>query len=265
MRSQKNVVGAGCGHTYSWSEGDRFLCTGMSSLVEQSKKLCAYAAVDENLDVTKHRVVGIGSGSTVVYVAERVGQLASKEIVCIPTGFQSKQLILANKLTLGSIEEFPEIDITFDGADEIDSQLNCIKGGGACQLQEKLVADCSKRWIVVADERKNSGVLGRSWHKGIPIEVIPVAYTKVSRQLEKLGGKPIVRPGAPAKAGPVISDNGNFIIDCDFGEIEPTEVSSLNDKIRSIVGVVETGLFPAMADAAYIGNSDGSVTTLAGR
>lgn len=233
------------------------------NLVEKSKKLCAYAAVDENLDPKLHKVIGIGSGSTVVYIAERIGQLESKlNFTCIPTGFQSKQLIIDNGLKLGSIEENPIIDIAFDGADEIDSDLNLIKGGGACQLQEKIVADCSKKFIIVADDRKNSGKLGRSWKKGVPIEVIPSAYTKIINELKALGGNPTVRPGTPAKAGPVISDNGNFIIDCDFNEIEPSNVKELNNKIKMMVGVVETGLFVNMAEKAYIGNSDGTVSTL---
>lgn len=233
------------------------------NLVEKSKKLCAYAAVDENLDPKNHKVIGIGSGSTVVYIAERIGQLESKSaFTCIPTGFQSKQLIIDNGLNLGSIEENPAIDIAFDGADEIDTQLNLIKGGGACQLQEKIVADCSKKFIIVADDRKNTGKLGRGWKKGVPIEVIPSAYTKILNELTQIGGKPVVRPGTPAKAGPVISDNGNFIIDCDFGEIEPSQVKELNQKIKMMVGVVETGLFVDMAEKAYIGNADGTVTTL---
>ena len=106
------------------------------SLVEQAKKSAAYQAVDENFPVSA-KVVGIGSGSTVVYVAERIGQLANKDsFVCIPTGFQSKQLIIDNGLKLGAIEQFPEIDIAFDGADEVDPALNLIKGGGACLFQE---------------------------------------------------------------------------------------------------------------------------------
>lgn len=246
----------------------KFLSTLSSSLkmsvnlVEQSKKLCAYAAVDNNLK-SSHKVIGIGSGSTVVYVAERIGQLSNKsEFTCIPTGFQSKQLIIDNKLNLGGLEENPIIDITFDGADEIDSNLNLIKGGGACLLQEKLVADSSNEFIIVADDRKNTGILGKGWKKGIPIEVIPNSYNKIINELTKLGGKPIVRPGAPAKAGPVITDNGNFIIDCDFGEIDTKDVESLNNKIKLMVGVVETGLFVNMAQKAYIGNADGTVTTL---
>ncbi|ODQ47583.1 hypothetical protein PICMEDRAFT_58018 [Pichia membranifaciens NRRL Y-2026] len=230
--------------------------------VEQSKKLCAYAAVQDNLK-PHHRIIGIGSGSTVVYVAECIGKMPNKaEFVCVPTGFQSKQLIIDNKIQLGGLEENPTIDIAFDGADEIDSGLNCIKGGGACLLQEKLVADSSENFIIVADDRKNTGVLGKGWKKGIPIEVIPNAYNKIIKELTALGGAPKVRPGAPAKAGPVITDNGNFIIDCDFGEIPAAKVADLNSKIKAMVGVVETGLFVGMAQKAYIGNADGTVTTL---
>jgi ribose 5-phosphate isomerase A len=233
-----------------------------AELVELSKKLCAYAAVDNNLKAS-HKIIGIGSGSTVVYVAERIGQLPNKkDLVCIPTGFQSKQLIIDNGLQLGGLEEFSTIDIAFDGADEIDTSLNCIKGGGACLLQEKLVADSSKEFILVADDRKNTGVLGKGWKKGVPIEVVPNAYNKIIKELTALGGTPAVRPGAPAKAGPVITDNGNFIIDCDFGEIEVSKVEALNSKIKAMVGVVETGLFVNMAQKAYIGNADGTVTTL---
>lgn len=230
--------------------------------VEQSKKLCAYAAVQDNLK-PHHKIIGIGSGSTVVYVAECIGKMPNKsEFVCVPTGFQSKQLIIDNNIQLGGLEENPTIDIAFDGADEIDSDLNCIKGGGACLLQEKLVADSSENFIIVADDRKNTGVLGKGWKKGIPIEVIPNAYNKIIKELKALGGAPKVRPGAPAKAGPVITDNGNFIIDCDFGEIPAAKVAELNSKIKAMVGVVETGLFVGMASKAYIGNSDGTVTTL---
>ncbi|GME77917.1 unnamed protein product [Ambrosiozyma monospora] len=234
----------------------------MADLIEKSKKLAAYSAVDENLK-PNHKVIGIGSGSTVVYVAERVGQQSNKsELVCIPTGFQSKQLIIDNGLKLGSLEEFASIDIAFDGADEVDSQLNCIKGGGACLLQEKLVADSADNFIIVADYRKNTGILGKSWTKGVPLEVVPAAYNKILKQLTELGGKAQVRSGLPAKAGPVITDNGNFIIDCDFSQVEASKVKELNDKIKAMVGVVETGYFVGMAQKAYIGNADGTVSTL---
>jgi ribose 5-phosphate isomerase A len=121
--------------------------------VEQGKKLAAYQAVDEFIK-PEHSVVGIGSGSTVVYVVERILQKPElKHITYVPTSFQSKILILEGGLKLGSIEEFSEIDVTIDGADEVDADLNAIKGGGACQFQEKLVAEAAKQFIIVAGKR----------------------------------------------------------------------------------------------------------------
>lgn len=122
----------------------------MSNPIEEGKKLAAYRAVDEYIKA-EHKVIGIGSGSTVVYVVERILQKPElKHIVYVPTSFQSKLLILDGGLTLGSIEQYPEIDVTIDGADEVDSDLNVIKGGGACQFQEKLVAEAAKKFVIVA-------------------------------------------------------------------------------------------------------------------
>lgn len=235
----------------------------LSDPLESAKRVAAYTAVDENFPKTEKVVVGIGSGSTVVYVAERIGQLPNKEtFVCIPTGFQSRQLIVDNGMTLGLIEQFPEIDIAFDGADEVDGQLNLIKGGGACLFQEKLVASSAKRFIVVADYRKkSSGGLGVSWRKGVPIEVVPLAYTKVLRDLVKLGAVSAqVRQGGSAKAGPVVTDNNNFIVDADFGEIK--DPKTLHNKIKALVGVVETGLFVEGIEKAYFGEASGEYSTL---
>lgn len=232
----------------------------LSNLTEESKRLSAYKAVDENFDISTAKVVGIGSGSTVVYVAERIGQLDNKDqFVCIPTGFQSKNLILDNGLKLGAIEQYPEIDIAFDGADEVDAQLNAIKGGGACLFQEKLVAYSSKKFILVADYRKKSQHLGVNWTKGIPIEVVPTSYKYVISKLKSLGASEInLRQGGSAKAGPVITDNMNFLIDAHFGAV--TDPRSLHDKIKSLVGVVETGIFLDHPVKAYFGEEDGSVT-----
>lgn len=122
----------------------------MSNPIEQGKKLAAYQAVDEYI-TADHKVVGIGSGSTVVYVVERILQKPElKHIIYVPTSFQSKLLILEGGLTLGSVEQYPEIDVTIDGADEVDEDLNAIKGGGACQFQEKLVAEAAKKFVIVA-------------------------------------------------------------------------------------------------------------------
>lgn len=231
----------------------------MSSLIETAKKAAAYRAVDENLP-PQVNVVGVGSGSTVVYVAERLGQLANKsEFVCIPTGFQLKQLIIDNGLTLATIEQFPTVDIAFDGADECDEQLNLIKGGGACLFQEKLVAGAAEKFVVVADFRKKSKELGTEWTKGVPIEIVPNSYAKVTLDLQRLGAKSVVlRQGGSAKAGPVITDNNNFLLDADFGAIEDPQ--ALHLKIKALVGVVETGLFTSMAKKAYFGEESGEVS-----
>lgn len=231
----------------------------LSNPTEESKRLSAYKAVDENFPKDA-KVIGIGSGSTVIYVAERIAQLDYKDdFVCIPTGFQSKNLIVDNGLRLGAIEQYPDLDIAFDGADEVDSQVNAIKGGGACLFQEKLVAYSAKRFILVADYRKKSpDYLGVQWTKGVPIEVVPIAYIHVQKVLAELGAQTItLRQGGTAKAGPVITDNMNFIIDAHFGPIK--DAVELHQKIKNITGVVDTGLFIGHADKAYFGEQDGSV------
>lgn len=230
------------------------------SLIENAKKLAAYKAVDENFPKTA-KFIGIGSGLTVVYVAERIGQLPNKQdFICIPTGFQSTQLIIDNGLKLGTIEQFPNLDIAFDGADECDENLNLIKGGGACLFQEKLVASCSEKFIVVADYRKRSPkLLGTNWTQGVPIEVVPNSYVKVTQELKKLGSTNVIlRSGGSSKAGPVITDNNNFLIDADFGKIE--DPVKLHNDIKALIGVVETGLFCGMAEKAYFGEDNGEVS-----
>ncbi|ODV61320.1 ribose-5-phosphate isomerase RKI1 [Ascoidea rubescens DSM 1968] len=233
--------------------------------LEQAKRAAAYMAVDQNVPKDA-KFVGIGSGSTVVYAAERIGQLPNKDqFICIPTSFQSKQLIFDNDLKFGTIDQYLNVDITFDGADEVDSRLNCIKGGGACLFQEKLVASCSKKLVIIADYRKKSPrYLAENWRKGIPIEVVPIAWIKVKNDLINFGARSVqLRQGGTQKAGPVVTDNGNFIMDADFGVIDG-DIKVLNDKIRGLVGVVETGLFVDMVEKAYFGNKDGSVTILFG-
>lgn len=233
--------------------------------LEDAKRAAAYTAVDDNFDPFVHKIIGIGSGSTVVYVAERLGQLAKSnkcdlDFICIPTGFQSKHLILDNSLTLGSIEQHPSIDITFDGADEVDPQLQVIKGGGACLFQEKLVSTSSGKFIIVADSRKKSTkFLGTNWKKGVPIEVVPSSYVRVLNDLRKnyVCVNASLRQGGSIKAGPIITDNGNFIIDADFGEIENPK--TLHQEIKLLLGVVETGLFIDNADKAYFCDPEGTV------
>jgi ribose 5-phosphate isomerase A len=230
------------------------------NLIELGKKNAAEKAVEEN--VKKNMVLGIGSGSTVVYAVKKIAELNKENnlnLKCIPTSFQSYQLIVENGLNLVSLDQYPEIDLDIDGTDEIDKDLNLIKGGGGCLVQEKIIASNSKKLIIVADFRKNSTNLGENWKKGIPIEVIPMAYVPIMKKLNKLKGKPILRM-AQSKAGPLITDNGNFIIDVDFGIIK--NPSELNKKILFIPGVIETGLFLNMTSKAYIGQKDGKILIL---
>lgn len=229
------------------------------SPIEKAKKKAGYTAVDEFVE--HGMVLGIGSGSTVVYAVERLIERVRSEgleVICIPTSFQATQLIVEGGLSLGDLSRFPEVDVDIDGADEVDARLNLIKGGGGCHVQEKIVAANSRQFVVVADFRKDSKLLGEKWKNGIPIEVIPMAYVPVMKEMEKLGGSPMLRM-AKSKAGPTITDNGNFILDVDFGIISKPE--ELNREITLITGVVETGLFVNMAVRAYFGQEDGSVVS----
>jgi ribose 5-phosphate isomerase A len=229
-------------------------------LIEIGKKNAALKAVEEN--IKKDMIIGIGSGSTILYAIQIIAEMNQKEnlnLKCIPSSYQSYQLILNNGLELASLNQYPEIDLVIDGADEIDKHLNLIKGGGGCLVQEKILASNSKKLIIIADFRKNSEKLGMNWKKGVPIEVIPMAYIPLMRKLEKIGGKPILRM-AQAKSGPLITDNSNFIIDVDFGIIN--NPSELNEKIIPLPGVVDTGFFINMASKAYIGQKDGRVLVL---
>ena len=228
-------------------------------LIEKGKESAAVKAVDEN--VRKGMVLGIGSGSTVVYAVKRIAQLNNEndlDLKCIPTSFQAYNLIIDNGLNLVSIDRYPVIDLDIDGADEIDKDLNAIKGGGGCLVQEKIIASISKKFVLIADYRKDSEFLGQNWKNGIPVEIIPLARVPLMKKFEELGGKPILRM-AKAKSGPLVTDNGNFIIDVDFGIVK--NPSKINDKLLSIPGVVDTGLFIGMASKAYFGQKDGSVTT----
>ena len=173
--------------------------------------------------------------------------------------FQARQLILDNGLTLSDLSQTPVLDVVIDGADECDEQLTLIKGGGGCQLQEKIVAACAKKMVVIADYRKKSKQLGEQWKKGIPIEVVPMAYVPVMNKLKEFGLEPVLRL-AKSKAGPVVSDNGNFIVDAMFSGVHNWD--GLETKMCRTPGIVETGLFIDYAKVAYFGMEDGSVSVV---
>ncbi|XP_063707814.1 ribose-5-phosphate isomerase [Culicoides brevitarsis] len=229
--------------------------------LEDAKKLAAFRAVDEH--VTNNSILGIGSGSTVVYAVQRLAERVRNEnlkVICIPTSFQAKQLIIENKLVLSELDVNPVLDLVIDGADEVDKDMVLIKGGGGCLLQEKIVASCAKKMIVIADYTKDSQTLGDQYKKGIPIEVVPLAYVPITKKIEKQFGGKIVLRMAKAKAGPCVTDNGNFILDWHF-EQKGQDWNEVNSRLLAIPGVVETGLFVKMAEKAYFGQADGSVSS----
>jgi len=234
----------------------------IQSAIEASKRLAAYTAVDRHV-LPQHKIIGIGSGSTVPYVVDRIvaqGPEVNKGRVFIPTGFQSKQLILAANLTLGDLDQYPVVNVTIDGADEVDAALDCIKGGGACHLREKILAEAAETFVIVADYRKNSQVLGTNYVVGVPIEVSPPAYAPLLARIRTMGSPNAALRMAKAKAGPVVTDNGNFVVDAPFDPAVLADPKELLGRIKMLTGVVEVGLFCAMAKVAYFGNQDGRVT-----
>jgi ribose 5-phosphate isomerase A len=205
-------------------------------------------------------IVGLGTGSTTAYAIEYLGnRLKSGEITDIkgvPTSFQAEVLAKQYGIPLTTLDAIDHIDIAIDGADEVDPQKNLIKGGGAAHTREKIVDALADRFVVVVDSNKLVDKLGSTFL--LPVEVIPMAITPVMRAIEKLGGKPELRMGIK-KAGPVITDQGNMVVDVKFDSIDnPAE---LEKTLNNIPGVLENGLFVGVADVILVGEvKDGQPT-----
>jgi ribose 5-phosphate isomerase A len=197
-------------------------------------------------------VVGLGTGSTTAYAIKELGKRVSRglDIMGVPTSYQSAFLACENGIRLTTLDEHPQLDIDIDGADQIMNST-AIKGGGAAHTREKIVALSSKRFVVVVDESKYSDVLNHS----VPLEVLPFARKLVEKQVADLEGKTRLRMGVE-KDGPVISDNGNFIMDADFGVID--NPASLSSDLSLCTGIVEHGIFTNV-NAVYIGKKNGSL------
>ncbi|MCU4971948.1 ribose-5-phosphate isomerase RpiA [Halobacteria archaeon AArc-m2/3/4] len=199
-------------------------------------------------------VVGLGTGSTTAFAIEAIGRAIDDglEVRGIPTSFQSRQLAIDCDIPLTSLDEVLRVDLAIDGADQVSEAGDLIKGGGAAQTREKLVAAAADRFVVVADPSKLSARLERS----VPIEVVPDAHTVVAKRVRELepAGEPTLRE-ASQKDGPVVTDNGNLMLDCEFGSI--TDPETLATQLSNVPGVVEHGLFVGMADAVYVGTDDG--------
>jgi ribose 5-phosphate isomerase A len=225
-----------------------------SDIRDQEKQLAARAAVQL---VEAGNIVGLGSGSTAAYavrfLAERVRD--GLKIVGVPTSLKTKQLAEQLGIPLTTLEQNPKIDIDIDGADEIDPQLNLIKGGGGAFLREKIIASVSRRFIVIGDSAKQVTRLGKF---PLPVEVIPFAQSLIKIRIEALGAQVSLRQYA--YGNPYVTDEGHHILDCTFGEI--ADPRDLAQKLHSIPGVVEHGLFIGMAEMALVARN-GEVARIA--
>lgn len=210
--------------------------------------------------------IGLGTGSTAMHavkqVALRIQDGTLSNIKAVSTSFQTTiacQNLGIPVFSMNSPEIKGELDLAIDGADEIDVDANLIKGGGAALLLEKIVAYNSKKYVIIADESKSVCDLGTNF--ALPVEIIPEARVSIVKQLEKLGAKCTLREGIK-KCGPVVTDNGNQILDCLWQKLDgksPINPCEMEDKINSITGVVETGFFTKNKPIIFIAKSDDSM------
>lgn len=224
--------------------------------MNEAKRLAGRAAADR---VESGMVVGLGTGSTARHAIIRLGErLAAGEIADvagIPTSFESSVLAREHGVPLALLDQIDRIDLAIDGADEVDPDLDLIKGGGGAHTREKIVAANADRFMVVVDESKLVDQLGSK--VPVPVEVLPMAVAVVERALAQLGGVVELRM-AQRKAGPVVSDQGNLILDCRFsspGLID--DPGELEKTINNIPGVLDNGIFARLADVVLIGSVAG--------
>lgn len=213
------------------------------------KKIAGEKAVEH---VEAGMVVGLGTGSTAYYAIKKIGEKVNEglEVKCIATSKATEIIARECEIPLSSLREHPDIDVTIDGADEVDPNLNLIKGMGGALVREKIIASASKKVIIVVDPSKIVDVLGTK--SPLPVEVIPFGVNICRKQLQKLGCKAEIRKKYNE---PFISDNGNYIIDCFFTKIVDAE--KLHREINCIPGVVDNGLFLNIADEVIIGTKNG--------
>jgi ribose 5-phosphate isomerase A len=222
----------------------------MADLQDQMKQAVAAAATEQ---IRSGMVVGLGSGSTAALMIEALGaKLRSGElsdIVGVTTSFQGEVLAAELGIPLQSLNAVDRIDLAIDGADEVDPAFQLIKGGGACHVQEKLVARRAERFVVVVDSTKLVDTLNLGFL--LPVEVLPGAWRQVSAELAAIGGDAQLRM-AVKKAGPVVTDQGNLVLDVKFAA-GITDPESLEKAINNLPGVLENGLFVNLADQVLVG------------
>ncbi|MBD1192898.1 ribose-5-phosphate isomerase RpiA [Vulcanococcus sp. Clear-D1] len=228
----------------------------MADLQDQMKQAVAAAATEQ---IRSGMVVGLGSGSTAALMIQALGaKLKSGEltdIVGVTTSFQGEVLAAELGIPLQSLNAVDRIDLAIDGADEVDPSFQLIKGGGACHVQEKLVAVRAERFVVVVDSTKLVDTLNLGFL--LPVEVLPGAWRQVQAQLKAMGGDAQLRM-AVKKAGPVVTDQGNLVLDVKFvGGI--TDPVTLERTINNLPGVLENGLFVNITDQVLVGEINDGV------
>jgi ribose 5-phosphate isomerase A len=222
----------------------------MAELQDQMKQAVAAAAVEQ---IQNGMVVGLGSGSTAALMIRGLGEKLRRgdlqDITGVTTSFQGEVLAAELGIPLKSLNAISRIDLAIDGADEVDPHFQLIKGGGACHVQEKLVARRAERFVVVVDATKLVDTLNLGFL--LPVEVLPGAWRQVQAQLVELGGQAELRM-AVRKAGPVVTDQGNLVLDVAFaGGIQ--EPGQLEMDINNLPGVLENGLFVNLTDQVLVG------------
>ncbi|MBN8790525.1 MAG: ribose-5-phosphate isomerase RpiA [Terrimonas sp.] len=219
-----------------------------------AKQAAAFKAVSY---VKDGMIVGLGRGSTaywaIQYLGERVQQ--GLKVTAVATSDETERLAREVNIDVQPLDQVDILDVDIDGADEVDKNLNLIKGGGGALLREKIVAVASKMFIVIADESKLVENLGKF---PLPVEVIPFGYTHTAKKLAALGCKPVLRI---KERKTFITDNSNYILDCHFNVI--ADPAALQPQINAIAGVVESGLFVKVASKVIVGSADGTVKEIA--
>jgi len=207
--------------------------------VDQEKQAAARASLPL---VHDGNIVGLGTGSTAAYAVKLLGEevRTGLKIRGIPTSVQTRDLAASLGIPLTTLDEFQQIDVTIDGADEFDPQLNLIKGGGGALLREKIIASASRQLVIIADASKQVGVLGKS---PLPVEVIGFALPLVAKRIATLGAS--VKMRQDKNGNPFTTDEGHRILDCTFGRIP--DPPALARELKAIPGVVEHGLFIDLA------------------
>ena len=224
----------------------------MNHSFDELKKQAAEKAVES---VRDGMIVGLGTGSTTQFAIRKIGELVKKEmltnIFCIPSSQTTEAEARALKIPLTTLQEHPLIDITIDGADEVDPDLNLIKGGGGALLREKIIAQASKRVLIIIDESKLSPRLGTKWP--VPVEVFEFGHKPLWNHLESLGAKVKLRLDSTGNA--FRTDERNIILDCNFGPIQ--NLDQLNKNLSKQAAIVENGLFLGLASEVIIAGTKG--------